>query len=122
MSKKRQLLHSVALVNQQSAGAKSTKMARTRHAKEFIDHCVDSGIDITDSKNITTELVSGYAKYLETATSEKSPNSSGSIHNKMAAVRKLLRKRGVNLEKLGIEKNSGLGIGPRSPGRRWPPR
>ena len=89
-------------------------MARTRHAKEFIEFCTSRGLDLTEPRDITQELFKGYASYLATATCERAANSIGSIHNKMAAVRKLLKKRGLDLEKLGVDRNIGLGVGARS--------
>ena len=106
-------MHSATVANQESGGANATKMARKRYTTEFIEYCTVRGIDLTNPKNITPELLNTYARYLATTTLERAGNSTGTVQNKMAAVRKLLKKRGINLEKLGIDTNVGLGIGPR---------
>ena len=116
MSRKRQLMHSATVANQESGGANATKMARKRYTTEFIEYCTARRIDLTNPKNITPELLNSYARYLATTTTERTGNSNGTVQNKMAAIRKLLKKRGIDLEKLGIETNAGLGLGPRRRG------
>jgi site-specific recombinase XerC len=113
MSQKRKLVHAAHGINNQSGGARSTKMARLRHLKEFISHCADHKLGMTDFKSVTREMLVSYVQALK-APNHGRPNSTATIHNKLAAIRTALKSHGVDLKALGIENNADLEIGSRT--------
>ena len=113
MSQKRKLVHAAHGINKQSGGARSTKMARLRHLKEFISHCADHKLGMTDFKSVTREMLVSYVQTLKSPNRGR-PNSTATIHNKLAAIRAALKSHGVDLNALGVENNAGLELDSRS--------
>ena len=108
MSVRRVAYHSIATANNILGGAKATKSARTRHAREFIDFCLQQGTPISDLRAATKESLLGFAEHLQ------KKNSLATVQNKLASIRALMAARNVDLRQLGIESNSSLGVGQRS--------
>lgn len=108
MSVRRLAYHSIATANNILGGAKATKSARTRHAREYIDFCLERGTPISDLRVATKESLLGFAEYLQKR------NSLATTQNKLASIRALMSARNVDLRQLGIESNSSLGVGQRS--------
>ena len=108
MSIRRVAYHSVAIANNILGGAKATKSARTRHAREFIDFCLKQGTPISDLRAATKKSLLGFAEHMQKR------NSLATVQNKLASIRALMAARDVDLRQLGIDSNSSLGVGQRS--------
>ena len=57
MSIKSSAYHSISVANNQLGGAYSSKSARTRHGREFLDYCHFNGRSLTDIKQTTFDLL-----------------------------------------------------------------
>lgn len=108
MSVRRAGYHSIAVANNFLGGAKATKAARTRHAREFIDFCLEQGTPVPDLRAASKESLVNFVGYLG------KKNSLATIQNKVASIRALMAARGGDLRQLGIESNASLGVGQRS--------
>jgi hypothetical protein len=105
MSIKSIAYNSVSVANNQLGGAYSSKSARTRHGREFLDFCHFSGRSLTDIKHTKFDLLKDWVTSLKAANL-----NSGTINNKVASIRALCEQRGANLEKLGLTDTAGLGV------------
>jgi hypothetical protein len=105
MSIKSIAYHSVSVANNQLGGAYTSKSARTRHGREFLDFCHFSGRSLTDIKHTKFDLLKDWVTSLKAANL-----NSGTINNKVASVRALCEQRGANLVSLGLTDTSGLGV------------
>lgn len=105
MSIKSVAYHSISVANNQLGGAYTSKSARTRHGREFLDFCHFSGRSLTDIKHATFYLLKDWVSSLKEANLK-----SGTINNKVASVRALCEQRGADLEKLGLTDTAGLGV------------
>ena len=105
MSIKSSAYHSISVANNQLGGAYSSKSARTRHGREFLDYCHFNGRSLTDIKQTTFDLLKDWVTSLKAANLK-----SGTINNKVASIRALCEQRGANLACLGLTDTSGLGV------------
>ena len=105
MSIKSSAYHSISVANNHPGGAYSSKSARTRHGREFLDYCHFNGRSLTDIKQTTFDLLKDWVTSLKAANLK-----SGTINNKVASIRALCEQRGANLACLGLTDTSGLGV------------
>ncbi len=114
MSDKRKDFHVAHTINKKIAGARSTSVARQRHMREFIEYGYAHQIDFKNPKTITQEALTKYANFLAMPTPVGRGNSKGTIQNKLASIRALLKGWGVDLQKSNLKLNAAVGAGKRS--------
>jgi Integrase len=105
MSIKSVAYHSISVANNQLGGAYTSKSARTRHGRAFLNFCHFRGNSLVDIKHTTFELLRDWVTSLKDANLSK-----GTINNHVASIRALCSQRGANLESLGLTDTSGLGV------------
>jgi Integrase len=105
MSIKSAAYHSISVANNQLGGAYTSKSARTRHGRSFLNFCHYNGQSLTDIKHTTFELLRDWVTSLKAANL-----TSGTINNHVASIRALCEQRGVNLESRGLTNTTGLGV------------
>lgn len=105
MSIKSVAYHSISVANNQLGGAYTSKAARTRHGRAFLDFCHFNGRSLIDIKHTTFDLLKDWVTSLKAANLK-----SGTINNKVASIRALCEQRGACLEKLGLTDTAGLGV------------
>lgn len=105
MSIKSTAYHSVSVANNQLGGAYTSKSARTRHGRSFLNFCHYKGQSLTDIKHVTFPLLKDWVTSLKNANLKN-----GTINNHVASVRALCEQRGADLEKLGLTDTVGLGV------------
>lgn len=88
-------------------------MARLRHLEEFISYCTENKLGLTDFKSVTKEILLAYVQSLAFPSIGR-PNSTATIHNKLAAIRAALKSQGADLKALQIESNADLELSSRS--------
>jgi Integrase len=109
MSIKSTAYHSISIANNQLGGAYSSKSARTRHGRAFLNFCHQRGTSLVDIKHTTVVLLKDWV------TSLKELNlNPGTISNHVASVRSLCEQRGADLDSRGLTNTAGLGVEVRS--------
>lgn len=105
MSIKSIAYHSVSVANNQLGGAYTSKSARTRHGRAFLNFCHFHGNSLVDIKHTSFELLRDWVTSLKAANL-----ATGTINNCVASVRALCEQRGVDLESRGLTNTTGLGV------------
>lgn len=105
MSIKSIAFHSISVANNQLGGAYTSKSARTRHGRSFLNFCHYNGQSLTDIKHVTFSLLKDWVASLKDANLR-----TGTINNHVASVRALCEQRGANLTSLGLTDTTGLGV------------